>query len=221
MGSLPLAIGVALSPFPVTAVIIILMSARARTHAPAFVLGWIAGILTVGIITFVIPGIDTERGEPTVLSGWLMIVLGTLLLFLSVRQWVQRPAPNKQVEPPKFLASLDQNSVHKLLVTGFLLSAATPKNFLLTTAGAARIDASMLGPGAQAIVLMVFAAVGSLGVGLPVVAIFLGRRRATSVLGRLKDWLIRNNVTMIILLLLVFGVVLISRGKAILGTFAG
>jgi hypothetical protein len=37
--SLPMAIGVALSPVPVAAVIIIMLTAKARTNAPAFVLG--------------------------------------------------------------------------------------------------------------------------------------------------------------------------------------
>ena len=67
--SLPMSVGVALSPIPVAAILIILMSARARTNAPAFLLGWMAGILTIGLVVSLMPGLLTARGEPTQLSG--------------------------------------------------------------------------------------------------------------------------------------------------------
>jgi hypothetical protein len=47
---LPLAIGVAISPVPIIAVILMLFSARARTNGPAFLAGWIVGLTVVGAI---------------------------------------------------------------------------------------------------------------------------------------------------------------------------
>ena len=41
-GSLPLAVGIALSPIPIIAVVLMLTSPRARVNGPAFVLGWLA-----------------------------------------------------------------------------------------------------------------------------------------------------------------------------------
>jgi hypothetical protein len=216
-----MALGIALSPVPATAVIIILMSSRARTNAPAFLLGWTGGILMVGIITFIVPGIDTVRGEPTVFSGWLMIVMGAALLFLSVRQWALRPPPNETVTVPRFLARLERTSMARSIITGLMLSSVTPKNLLLTIAGAASIDASMLSPMAQMFALSVFALVASLGVGAPVLSIFLYQQRAESVLGNWKSWLIKHNVKVIIGAFLVFGLLLIARGKAILTGAAG
>lgn len=221
VSSLPMALGIALSPVPVTAVIIILMSSRARTHAPAFLLGWIAGILALGLITFIVPGIDTARGEPTVFSGWLMIVMGAALLFLSVRQWALRPPSDVPVKAPRFLASLERTSILRSTITGLMLSSVTPKNLLLTIAGAASIDSSMLSPMAQMIALTVFALVASLGVGVPVLSFFLIQQRAQSVLGRWKNRLIKHNVTVIIVAFLVFGLLLIARGKAIITGSAG
>ena len=133
-GSLPLSVGVALSLLPVAAVIMILMTAQARTNAPAFLLGWFLGILTVGFVVFLVPGIETARGEPTALSGLLRIILGIALLFLSIRKWQQRPAPDEPVEVPKVLTQLDQISVMQSLIAGFLLSGVNPKNLLLTAA---------------------------------------------------------------------------------------
>lgn len=38
--SLPMAIGIAPSPVPITAVVLMLTTERARTNGPAFVIGW-------------------------------------------------------------------------------------------------------------------------------------------------------------------------------------
>jgi hypothetical protein len=46
---LPAAVGVALSPVPIVAVILMLGTPRARTNGPAFAAGWVAGLVTVGV----------------------------------------------------------------------------------------------------------------------------------------------------------------------------
>lgn len=214
--SLPMAVGVALSPIPVAAVMIILMGAQARTSAPAFLLGWVLGILTVGFIVFLVPGIDTARGEPTALSGLIRIVLGIALLLLSVRQWRQRTAPDEPREVPKVFAHLDQMGVIHSSVTGFVLSSIHPKNLILCAAGAATIDASMLEPGAQIIALLVFSAIASLTIVIPVTGYFLAGPSAEAMFRSWKDWLVKNNATMITVSLLIFGALLISRGMTIL-----
>ena len=45
---LPTAIGIALSPVPIAAVILMLFSSRARVNGPLFVLGWVVGLGVVG-----------------------------------------------------------------------------------------------------------------------------------------------------------------------------
>ena len=215
--SLPMAVGVALSPIPVAAVIMILMAAQARTSAPAFLLGWMLGILTVGFIVFLVPGIDTARGEPTTLSGLIRIVLGIALLLLCVRQWHrQRSASNEHREVPKVLAHLDRMGVIQSSVTGFLLSSVHPKNLVLSAAGAATIDASMLAPGAQVIALLLFCAIASLTIATPVAGYFLVGPSAEAMLRSWKDWLVKNNATMLTTLFFIFGALLISRGITIL-----
>ena len=215
-GSLPMAVGIALSPLPVASVIILLMTPQARTNAPAFLLGWIAGILAVGFVVFILPGIETTRGEPTPLSGLMRIILGILLLALTWKQWRRRPRPNEPVTVPKLLAHLDQIGTAHSLATGFLFTVINPKNLVLTAAGAATIDSSMLAPKSQIIVLFVFTTIASLSVALPLAAYFLARQRVEVTFARWKDWLIENNGMVLIVLLLVFGTLLIGRGMKIL-----
>ena len=46
---LPLGVGVALSPIPIIAVTLMLVSRRARANGPLFVLGWLLGLAVVGV----------------------------------------------------------------------------------------------------------------------------------------------------------------------------
>lgn len=217
-GSLPMAVGIAISPIPVTAVMMTLTSTRARTNAPAFLLGWMLGILLVGFVVFLLPGIETARGEPTALSAVITIILGIALLFLSIRQWRQRIAADEPAKVPKVLARLDQMRGSQSLVTGFLFSSVNLKNLFLSAVGAATVDASMLGPAEQFIALLVFSAIASLTIAAPVAVYLLAGHRAEAIFGTCKNWLIRNNANMIIVLLLVFGALLIGQGMNILVT---
>ena len=47
---LSLGVGVAVSPIPIIAVVLMLATPRARSNGPAFVLGWIVGLAVVGAI---------------------------------------------------------------------------------------------------------------------------------------------------------------------------
>ncbi len=58
---LPFGVGVALSPVPIIAVILMLMSARARVNGPMFIVGWLVG-LAVGT-AIAQTGIDADRDD--------------------------------------------------------------------------------------------------------------------------------------------------------------
>ena len=53
---LPLAVGVALSPLPIIAVVLMLVGRRARANGPLFVVGWLVGLGIVGTIVLAIAG---------------------------------------------------------------------------------------------------------------------------------------------------------------------
>ncbi len=213
--SLPMALGVALTPLPVAVVLVILLTARAAANSQAYIFGWVLGILSVGSIVFLIPGLETSRGEPTALSGLIIMVFGVLLLVLGVRQWILRPKPADEVETPKLLTKIENLDVPQAALTGFLLAGPNPTNLMLTAAGAATIDASSLDPGSQAIALLIFAAIASLTIILPVTGFFLFREGAEAMFGRLKDWLVRNSPTIAAASLVVFGALLIGNGLTI------
>jgi Sap, sulfolipid-1-addressing protein len=93
---LPFAIGVAISPVPIIAVIL-LFSARARTNGPAFLLGWIVGLGVVCAVAYSpsdSADVSTSSGASDTVS-WGKIGLGALLLVLAMRNWRKRPGPGE------------------------------------------------------------------------------------------------------------------------------
>ena len=79
---LGLAVGVAISPVPVIALILMLFSRRATTNSVAFLGGWLIGLVVVSIIVLSI-GIQAS-GENADSGGWIKLVIGVLFLALAI-----------------------------------------------------------------------------------------------------------------------------------------
>jgi threonine/homoserine/homoserine lactone efflux protein len=195
-----------------------LVTARGRANGLAFVAGWCVGVAAVGTILLLLAGgaDASEEGEPATWVGVLELVLGALLLLVALREWRGRPHEGEEVATPKWMGALDRFTPVKAAGAAVVLSAANPKNLLLIVAGAAAIAQAGVSAGEQAIALLVFVVIASVGVATPVViAVAMGDRSA-ELLGRLKDWLAHNNAVIMAVLLLVIGVKLIGDGIAAL-----
>jgi hypothetical protein len=214
---LPLAVGVAISPVPIIAVILMLVSKRARVNGPAFIVGWLAGLALIGVIVLLIikPTDASSGGQPATWVSVLELVLGLLLLLVAVKQWRSRPHGDEEPAPPKWMGAIEAFSPAKALGAGAALAAANPKNLLLSIAAAAAIAATGISGGNQAVAYAVFALIGTIGVAVPVVIYFAMGDRAGPLLAGLRTWMARNNAVIMAVLLLVIGVKLI--GDAITG----
>ena len=132
-GSLPLAVGIALSPIPIIAVVLMLTSRRAKVNGPAFVLGWLIGLGIVGAIVLAVAGTGgaSKSGAPATWVSWVKIVLGVLLLLVAFREFRSRPRGDEEPHMPKWMATIDNTSPPAALGLAALLSGANPKNLLL------------------------------------------------------------------------------------------
>lgn len=211
--SLPLAIGVALSPVPIIAVVLMLTTDRARANGPAFVLGWLVGLGVVGAIVLLVagPGASGADGGPATWVSWLKLVLGALLLVVAAKQFRGRPRSGERAAMPGWMGAIDQFTSVKAAGTGFVLAAANPKNLLLAVGAATAIAQTGVAGGAQAGAYVVFAVIATLGVGTPV-AIYLARgERAAELLAGVKDWMAHNNAVIMAVLCLVLGAKLVGE----------
>jgi threonine/homoserine/homoserine lactone efflux protein len=212
--SLPLAVGVALSPVPIIAVVLMLTTARARANGPAFVLGWLIGLGIVGAIVLALagPGGASEEGQPAAWVSWLKLVLGLGLVLVAVRQFRGRPRGDEEAPLPKWMGAIDRFGPGQALGGGAVLAGANPKNLLLAVGAAAAIAQTGIAGGQQAIAYAVFAVIATIGVAAPVVIYFAMGERSAELLGRLKGWMRRNSAVILAVVLLVIGVTLIGDG---------
>jgi hypothetical protein len=211
-GSLPLAIGVALSPVAIIAVVLMLTTERAMVNGPAFVLGWLIGLAVVGAIVLAIagPADASKSGGPATWLSWVKIVLGILLLLVAARQFRSRPRGEEEAPLPKWMGAIDNFKPAAALGAGALLSSLNPKNLLITIAAAAAIAQTGISGGQQAIAYAVFAVLGTTGVAIPVGIYFAMGKRSVGVLASLKSWLGQHNAVIMSVLCLIIAVKLIG-----------
>jgi threonine/homoserine/homoserine lactone efflux protein len=214
---LSLGVGVALSPVPIIAVVLMLGTPRGRVNGLAFLFGWLLGLAVAGTIVLLLSsGANAnQNGEPANWVGVVKIVLGLLLLLVAVRTWRSRPRGADEGKLPGWMRTIDAFSPAKSTGMGALLSGVNPKNLLLTVSAAAAIAQTGIGAGEQAVALAVFVIIGTLGPGLPVGIYFAMGRRAKRPLDDMKAWLARNNAAIMAVLCLVIAAKLIGDGITI------
>jgi threonine/homoserine/homoserine lactone efflux protein len=207
-------VGVALSPVPIIAVVLMLGTPRARANGPAFIVGWVVGLGVVGtVVLLAASGADaSEDGEPATWVGIVKLVLGALLVLVALRQWRGRPRDGDDAALPKWMQTIDTFAPGKALAMGVLLSTVNPKNLILTLGAASAIAQTGIESSEQAVALAVFVVIGTLGPGLPVAIYFVLGARAEQVLDELKQWMAGHNAAIMAVLCLVIGAKLLGDG---------
>lgn len=211
---LPLAVGVAISPVPIIAVIIMLFAPRAGGTSAGFLVGWVLGIVGAVVGFMLVAGLTDigDSDEPSALASWIKLLLGVLFVVLAVGQWRKRPHDDVAAELPGWMKAIDKVTPAKAVGLGLLLSAANPKNLAMAIAAGVIIADGGLTGGEQAAGVMVFTLVAASTVTVPVIAYALAETRMRGPLGDLKSWLEVNNATVMSVLLVVLGVVVLGKG---------
>jgi threonine/homoserine/homoserine lactone efflux protein len=212
--SLPLALGVAISPIPIIAIILMLLSKRSGVNSTAFLVGWVLGIAVVLSVVVAVSGtatLETSTG-PTTGVSWVKVVLGVLLLVVGLRDWRKRPKGGEEPALPKWLASIEGVTPAKAGGLGVLLSAVNPKNLLLLIGAGVAIAQEAPTTGDKAVAMIIFILIAVSTVALPVILNLTMGQRAKAILQSLDGWLKVNNATVMAVLMLVIGFVLIGKG---------
>jgi threonine/homoserine/homoserine lactone efflux protein len=211
---LPLAVGVAVSPMPIVAVILMLLAPRAGGASAGFLAGWLLGIV-VACTAFLLLAGSLSLGtssEPSTTGAWVKIILGLLLLAVGLREWRARPRPGADPSVPKWMAAIDSFTAMKAAGLGFLLAAVNPKNLLLCASAGATIAAGSLSTGQDVGAVAVFTVIAASTVAVPVCGYAVARSRMAQPLAVLKEWLTANNAAVMSVLLLVIGASLVGKG---------
>lgn len=206
---LPLAVGVAISPIPIVAAILMLLSRDAGAASLGFGLGWVAGIFSAtGLLTFGARWIDPGDGQPSAAASWVKIGLGVVLVALAIRQWRSRA----DTSVPGWMRAIDGLTAVKAAGLGLALSAINPKNLLLCVSAGVAIGTAGLGAGEQVVTVALFTVLAAVSVLVPVVGYAVAADRLRGPLDATKNWLQANNHAVLATLLLVMGAVVLGKG---------
>ena len=211
---LPLALGIAISPIPIIAAILMLLSPKARVTSVGFMLGWVIGIV-VGATAFtvlssVLPEPDATTSQPV--KGVIQLILGVLLLWLALSQWRKRQRPGEEPVMPKWMQAIDTISFPMAFGLGFLLAAVNPKNLLMAAGAGTEIGGAGLSGGNIAVVILIFTLIAGSTVLIPVIGFLVAADRVREPLDALRGFLSKENAVIMAVLLLVIGTSVIGKG---------
>jgi hypothetical protein len=210
--ALPYAVGVALSPVPIAAILVLLTCRRAVRNGLSFLLGW---TLTVAALVFVLYQLADGAGVSDSDPVWIAVVdlvFGAAFLLATFGVWRRRPE-----RTVSWLAAVDDIGTGRSAALGVVLSGANPKVLALSLGAALALAQAEVGAAATAQAVVLFAAIGAIGVLVPLGIYVAAPGRSGSVLVRLRAWLERRETAVLVALGLVVGGLFVLDGLSRLG----
>ena len=143
-------LGIALEPFPITAFILLLGSAKGTWKGLAFILGWLACLVAVIAVVVLATGGKPPAAHtaPSTAALAVKLAVGLVLILLAARQWRRIGRKRK---PPAWMERLD-----RLPLWAAAGLAAFLQPWVLVAAGAATITQARLSTAADYLTLLGF-----------------------------------------------------------------
>jgi len=198
----------ALSPWAIVAVILMLASDR-PSNAYAWLAGWVLSTFAVGAaVVLLFGGYDFSDSTPSTAACAVQIALGALLLLLAARFWSRRPARTGRLpKEPRWMERIGRMRARwAFLIGAFWINTA------LVVAAATDALRSNLPEGQLLVVLAVFALVTGSVQGALILYWVFARQRADAGLGRLREWIARNQEAALAAIALVLALWLAGKG---------
>ncbi|MFK0193668.1 GAP family protein [Kitasatospora sp. NPDC090308] len=205
---LPSAVGIAISPLPLIAVILMLATPEGRTNGIAFAAGWTFALAAAtALLVLLGSGADAagDDGTPAAWTGWVKLALGVLFVLLAVKQFTGRPREGRVAAPPGWMAAIDRFTPVKSVGLAAALAVANPKNLVLVVGGALAIAGSGAGTGGRTVAAVLMVVVASLCTTLPLAVYLLGGERSARTLDGWKAWMSVHNAAVMTTVLGILG----------------
>ena len=214
--SLILASSGLLSVGSITLVILLLISDRGWRNGLGYAFGYISGYALIGVSVVVVGYRAAEKntGEPGIVLPILLIVFGTLLIWLSFRNW--RKPPSEKEDEPRFFSIINKITPPKAFAFGALVTVINFKNLALFLSAISVVILSNLLIAEKIAVTLLVVLVFCLSVIIPVLIYVSFPMRANDLLNGIKETLEKHSRPIGIWAPFVFGFIFIMRGITIL-----
>ncbi len=210
---IPHAIAVALSPMPIAALILLLLSNKAKLNSIAFMLGWIIGlVLNVIILSFIFNQQQSvTHASNTMTAAIVNGVLGLFLLYFAFISWKSRPKVGVTPPMPKWMSVIETMSPWMSFVIALSLITINSKNTILNVAVGAEIGQLATSMSEAITAICVYTLIASITITVPVIAFLIAGNRLAHALQLTKEWFIYNSSTILFILFLILGVDFICK----------
>lgn len=211
---IPLTMAMAL-PFPVLKGTRLLLAGKPVAHSMLFILTWgIACFLALNLAVICkaflleILGIIATYTPPEKFSGWMHIAMGLIFMGMGVKK-LKLGLERKNTSAPQQSIEITASSIIKSTLKVELFKL---KNGLLLfliiyilLRSEMTFSQSLIASGMISITSMIW-------VSMPLLVYFWTGRQRDTILQALKEWLIINNATLIIIIYLFIGISILSSG---------
>jgi hypothetical protein len=209
---LPIALAVAVSSVPITLTILILLSPKRNRVAIPFLIGWVVGMAVVVVISAVganaLPIRSIRTSQKAI--GIAEIIVGIGLLVIALLSW-RRAARGSAARQSRWLDSVDRLGPATALGLAVVLNLR-PKGLLLGAAAGLAIAGARLTGTDAVIVVVIYLALASSTVTVPIIATLVSPARMQPRLIMARDWIDRNGGHITVVVLLMVGVVILGDG---------
>ncbi|MGZ5404914.1 MAG: GAP family protein [Nocardioides sp.] len=208
--TVPMAVGVMLSPAALIEFILVLLSRRARTNGLVFLGGTLVGLVLVPLIaSFVVDTTATQTSAaPSSARNWILLVLGALLLLLAVRNLRDHSAPTT----PKVYDLIGNMGPWAVLALTPGVTVLNPKNIVLLISAGGVIGGAGLSTTETVVAAALFAIFTAAPYIAAVVYLVVGGAAATTRLEQGKAWLVAHNRAIMGWVFFALGLYLLLQG---------
>jgi threonine/homoserine/homoserine lactone efflux protein len=207
---LPLGIGAAISPWPTTVTIMFLSTGRPLAKALAYLIGYSAVLVAIGIFALtVFGGGDYEGGDrSSAVGGTLDVVFGILFLVLALRLWLKAPDPS--APPPRWMSAFESINIGEAFLLGVFMMVTNFSTLPLYIAGLKEIVTANLNSGGNLFALVLFILLIVVELLVPIVVYARSPRRGGELLDGARQWLEKYNRVITICIFVFYGILLLA-----------
>jgi threonine/homoserine/homoserine lactone efflux protein len=207
---LPLGIGAAISPWPTTVTIMFLSTGRPLAKALAYLIGYSAVLVAIGIFALtVFGGGDYEGGDrSSAVGGTIDVVFGILFLVLALKLWLKAPDPS--APPPRWMSAFGSINIIGAFLLGVFMMVTNFSTLPLYIAGLKEIVTANLNPAGNLFALVLFILLIVVELLVPIGVYGRSPRRGGELLDGARQWLEKYNRVITICIFVFYGILLLA-----------
>ena len=207
---IPLGLVIALSPITVIPAVLVLQAPRPRPSGLAFLAGWVLGLAALTALSVAASGVlGGLHKSPPAWASWLRVILGAALILFGIYRWLTR---HRHTESPAWMRSFASITPARAGITGAVLVVIRPDVLLICVPAGLAIGGGGLGVTGDWLAAAIFVAIAASSVAIPILAYAAAGHRLDDTMGRLKDWMDKNNAALLAAILVVIGLMVLYNG---------